>query len=118
MPRRESPAARPPVAAAVRVRRLAPRRRTVLELAPDLLLVFKPRGHVEEPHLHPHGQTLQVLRGCLVVEIGGRSRRLRPGTPVLRVGARTRHATRSVEDTWLVVERRRPRVRVVRERRD
>ena len=90
---------------AYRPRRLDPGRRAVFELARDLLLVFKPRGHEEEAHAHPHGQVLRVLRGRLRVDVGGRERRLGPRSPSLRLRARTRHATRALDDTWLVVER-------------
>ena len=53
-------------------RLLASRRHAVFRLAPDLLLVFKPRGHREDEHHHPHRQRLRVLRGQLVVHTGTR----------------------------------------------
>jgi len=91
---------------AVRVRKLDARGRRLFEIAPDLLLVFKPRGLVEERHSHPHGQVLRVLRGRLLFESGGREHRLGPGSPPFRVRARTLHATLALEDTWLAVERK------------
>ncbi|MFM7734835.1 MAG: cupin domain-containing protein [Alphaproteobacteria bacterium] len=101
------PSTRTGGARAFRARRLAPRHRAVFDLGDDLLLVFKPQGHAEEPHRHPHGQELRVLRGRLVVETPGRTRRLGPASPALRLRARVLHATRALDDTWLVVERRR-----------
>ena len=87
----------------------------MFELATDLLLVFKPRGHREPLHAHPHGQVLRVLRGCLVVEVGGKARRLGPGSSAFRVRAGGLHGTKAVEDTWLLVERKLPRGRRARE---
>ncbi|MBU6280740.1 hypothetical protein KGQ64_00765 [bacterium] len=78
-------------------------------LAPDLLLVFKPRGHAEESHVHPHGQVLRVLRGRLRVESGGRGRHLGPASSPMRLRAGTPHSTRALADTWLAVERTRAR---------
>ena len=47
--------------------RRLPARHAVYEIAPGLLLVFKPRGHREGAHAHPHRQRLLVRRGSLVV---------------------------------------------------
>jgi len=90
----------------VPIRSLATGRRAVFGLAPDLLLVFKPRGHAEPPHAHPHGQVLRVLRGRLLFERGGKKRRLGPSSPAYRVRAGAEHATLALEDTWLAVERK------------
>ena len=60
---------RRPPAARAHIRALPRRRHAVYRLAPDLLLVFKPRGHREAMHAHPYRQRLQVLRGSLAVEI-------------------------------------------------
>lgn len=77
---------------------------TVFELAPDLLLVFKPRGHREAVHAHAHRQRLRVLRGVLRVHLGTRSIMLRPGSRPLSIAPGRGHETLAVEDTWLVAE--------------
>jgi hypothetical protein len=76
----------------------------VYRLAPDLLLVFKPRGHREAEHRHERGQRLRVLRGRLVVGVGRARWVLRPGGRALTIAARRAHRTEASEDTWLVVE--------------
>lgn len=79
-------------------------RHAVHRLAPGLLLVFKPRGHAEEPHVHAYRQTLRILRGALRVRTARRTQVLRPtSAPLVLVGGR-RHATEAIEDTWLVAE--------------
>jgi hypothetical protein len=84
---------------------MAPRRHAVYELAPGLLLVFKPRGHLETEHRHPHGQRLRVLCGTLVVTLGARTAVLTPRSAPVRIAARRPHATRARSDVWLVAER-------------
>ncbi|HEY8516898.1 MAG TPA: hypothetical protein VIS07_15420 [Candidatus Binatia bacterium] len=84
---------------------LSPERRTVYRLADDLLLVFKPRGHREEEHAHPHGQRLRVLRGTLVVRSDGAEVTLDAQSAPFVLDPGRRHATEALEDTWLVAER-------------
>jgi quercetin dioxygenase-like cupin family protein len=79
-------------------------RHAVYRLAPDLLLVFKPRGHREPAHAHPHRQQLRVLRGTLVVQIGNRRVTLTPTGRHLTLRAGCAHATRALRDTWLLAE--------------
>jgi quercetin dioxygenase-like cupin family protein len=82
----------------------------VHRLAADLLLVFKPRGHREGEHAHPHRQRLRVLRGRLRVETAARTVTLTAASPPFTLAAGRRHATQALADTWLLVEsRRRPR---------
>ena len=76
----------------------------VYRLAPDLLLVFKPRGHVESDHVHPYTQHVRVLRGRLEIRTPMHVARLGPRGGPLRIAARQRHATRALTDTWLIVE--------------
>jgi hypothetical protein len=83
---------------------IATGRHAVHRLAPDLLLVFKPAGHREEPHAHPHRQTLRVLRGALLVRTARRDLVLRPRLGTLTIVAGRRHATEALADTWLVAE--------------
>ena len=87
-----------------RIRPLPARRHAVYRLAPDLLLVFKPRGHSEAEHAHPHRQRLRVLRGRLEVRIGARTVCLEPYGRTLTVAAGRRHTTLAVGDTWLIAE--------------
>ena len=77
----------------------------VFELARDLLLVFKPRGHREDAHSHAHGQRLRVLRGRLLVRIAEHTHLVTPKSGPLIVRAACHHETRAREDTWLVVEK-------------
>ena len=84
---------------------LATDRHAVYRLGPDLLLVFKPRGHREAAHAHPYGQSLRVVRGLLAVERGGRVD-LVAGDGALAVAANEPHATEAREDTWVVVASR------------
>ena len=84
---------------------LRPRQHAVFRLAPDLLLVFKPRGHREGAHAHPHRQRLRVLRGLLMVRTARRSTVLRASSPPLTLAAGRTHATVALRDTWLVAER-------------
>lgn len=80
-------------------------------LAPGLLLVFKPRGHRESEHAHPHRQRLRVLRGALLVRTARRAVTLDdPGAP-LTLAAGRRHATEALADTWLVAEQAQARPR-------
>jgi quercetin dioxygenase-like cupin family protein len=89
-----------------RARSLPADRHAVYRLAPDLLLVFKPRGHREAEHAHPHRQRLRVLRGRLLVTTAARSVRLGPRSRALTLAAGRVHRTVAVEDTWLLAERR------------
>lgn len=83
---------------------LATEQRAVYRLTPDLLLVFKPRGHSEELHAHPHRQRLRVVRGSLRVRTARSVITLGPGSPALTLAPRRRHATEALADTWLVAE--------------
>ncbi len=112
-------------------RLLSTRKHAVFVLDPGLLLVFKPRGHHEDVHAHPHRQRLRVLRGKLLVRVGGcapaEARRAAPrsvaqargkcdslsGESTIMLTAQSRpltvtagraHATRAVEDCWLLAE--------------
>jgi hypothetical protein len=76
----------------------------VYRLAPDLLLVFKPRGHIEAEHAHPRRQRLRVLRGRLQIRTPRRTVVLSPASRPLTQPARRRHATAALSDTWLLVE--------------
>lgn len=76
----------------------------VYRLGPGLLLVFKPRGHTEEPHAHPYRQTLRILRGALRVRTARSTRVIRPSSEALTIVAGRRHATDALDDTWLVAE--------------
>jgi quercetin dioxygenase-like cupin family protein len=81
----------------------------VYRIGPGLLLVFKPRGHRESEHAHPHRQRLRVLRGALRVETARRVVTLdHPDAPLTLAPGR-RHATEAVTDTWLVAETLAPR---------
>jgi hypothetical protein len=86
------------------VRALAARRHAVFRLAPGLLLVFKPRGHTETTHAHPHAQRLVVLRGRLSVRTRSMRAVLVPCARPHVLAAGTPHATRALADTWLVAE--------------
>ena len=86
-------------------RSLETRAHAVWTLADDLLLVFKPAGHRESEHAHPHRQRLRVLRGLLAVRIGTREVALGPGARGLTLPADRRHATEAIADTWLLAER-------------
>jgi quercetin dioxygenase-like cupin family protein len=81
------------------------RRHAVYELAPGLLLVFKPRGHREAMHGHAYGQRLRVLRGALEVRTARGAVRVAAGGRPLRIAAGRAHATRALADTWLIAER-------------
>ena len=85
-------------------RSLAGRKHAVYRLAPDLLLVFKPRGHREEEHSHPHRQKLRVLSGALAVRTARGETILRPQSPPLRLAAGRAHSTRALQDTWVLAE--------------
>jgi quercetin dioxygenase-like cupin family protein len=86
---------------------LAPGRHAVYRLAPDLLLVFKPRGHAEPLHAHPHRQTLRVLTGRLRVRTARGSITLGPGSRAYTLAAARPHATTALRDTWLLAASRR-----------
>ena len=96
---------------------LTTRAHAVFRLAPDLLLVFKPRGHREAAHVHPHRQRLRVLRGRLVVRATNRMITLEPGSRPLVLGAGRTHATQAATDTWLIAERLPARAAAVTRRR-
>ena len=87
-----------------RTRTLSHAQHAIYRLAPDLLLVFKPRGHREATHAHAHRQRLQVLRGTLVVHMGRRRVTLTPTSRRLTLRAGRTHATLALRDTWLVAE--------------
>jgi len=87
-------------------KRLTPQRHAVFELAPGLLLIFKPRGHGEEAHGHPHRQRLRVLSGLLMIRTARQSTVLRASSPPLTLAAGRTHATVALRDTWVVAERR------------
>ena len=85
------------------------KRHSVFALAPDLLLVFKPRGHREAPHAHPYPQRLRVLRGRLEVRTARGDTVVEAGGRALRIAAGREHATRARSDTWLIAEKLRAR---------
>ena len=87
-----------------RIRSLPATRHAVYRLAPDLLLVFKPRGHREAEHTHPHRQRLRVLRGKLEVRVGRRCVTLDAGSRAFFVPAERRHETVALLNTWLLAE--------------
>ena len=87
---------------------LAARGHAVYELAPGLLLVFKPRGHREEEHAHPQGQRLSILAGRMIVRTPRKSEVLTARRAPFSIPAGRRHATEATADTWLVVRRIRP----------
>jgi quercetin dioxygenase-like cupin family protein len=87
-----------------RIRTLPARRHAVYRLAPDLLLVFKPRGHVEAAHAHPHRQHLRILRGRLEVRMRARTIRLEAKSRPFTLPARGAHSTVALADTWLIAE--------------
>jgi quercetin dioxygenase-like cupin family protein len=84
--------------------RLDTGRHAIYRLAPDLSLIFKPRGHYEEEHAHPYRQQIRVVRGELRIDTGERSLRLRPDSAALALEAGERHSTTALEGTWLIVE--------------
>jgi quercetin dioxygenase-like cupin family protein len=92
---------------APRIESLPSTRHAVYRLAPDLLLVFKPRGHRESPHRHPTAQKLTVLRGRLRVDTRRCTVVLSERRPTLALAAGREHATEAIEGTWLLAERRR-----------
>jgi len=85
-------------------RRLTPRSHSVFRLAPDLLLVFKPTGHREPQHRHPHRQRLRILRGTLEVRTAHKTIVLRPTSRLFTLAANRQHTTVAREDTWLIAE--------------
>ncbi len=88
-----------------RVRALPATRHAVYALSSEVLLVFKPRGHREEPHAHPHRQRLRVLAGRLEIRTGSRRVRLTPRSSPFTIAAGRAHATIALADTWIVAER-------------
>lgn len=76
----------------------------VYELDDSLLLVFKPRGHVEPAHSHAHAQRVRVLRGRLRVAIGLTTVLLDSRSEPLLLAAGQEHATEALEATWLIAE--------------
>jgi quercetin dioxygenase-like cupin family protein len=91
------------------VQRLSTHRHRVYQLAPGLLLAFKPRGHREAAHTHAHRQRLRVLRGALRVRVGMRTCTLRPGSRPLSIAAGRLHETFALRDTWVVAEYSEPK---------
>ena len=87
-----------------RIRSLPATRHAVYRLAPDLLLVFKPRGHREAEHAHPRRQRLRVLRGKLEVRTGQRRVTLDASSRPYFVPAERPHETVALQNTWLVAE--------------
>ncbi len=85
-------------------RSLAGERHAVYRLAPDLLLVFKPRGHTEAEHAHAYRQRLRILRGRLRVRTACGEEILDARSAPYVVPAGRRHATEALVDTWLVAE--------------
>jgi hypothetical protein len=83
------------------------RRHAVYELGPGLLLVFKPRGHLEMEHAHDYNQRVRVLRGKLEIRFGARRVVLAETRASLTIRSAKPHATRALADTWLVAERMR-----------
>ncbi len=92
-------------------RLLSAKTHAVFRLAPHLLLVFKPLGHREEAHTHPHRQRLLVLRGQLVVRTRTTAITLRAQSGPFTLAAGRAHTTVAAKDTWLVAESRPPRRR-------
>jgi quercetin dioxygenase-like cupin family protein len=89
----------------MKVKELSTNRHCVFRLAPGLLLVFKPRGHREEAHKHPHRQRLRVIHGVLeVCTAGQQAVVLAPKSEALAIAAGAVHETRALRDTWLVVQ--------------
>jgi len=86
------------------VRRLSTEHRAVYRLASGLLLVFKPRGHREDVHAHPHRQRLRILRGALLVRTTRSAVTLDASSAPFTLTARRWHATEALADTWLVAE--------------
>lgn len=87
-----------------RIRPLPASRHAVYRLAPDLLLVFKPRGHREAEHAHPHRQRLRVLRGELLVRTARRAAVFTPESRAAVLSAGLPHETVALRDTWLVAK--------------
>ena len=87
------------------------RRRAVYELEPDLLLVFKPRGHLEIEHAHDYNQRVRLIRGKLEIRYAARRSVLGERSRAATIPARRRHATRALLDTWLLVEKLPPSTR-------
>jgi quercetin dioxygenase-like cupin family protein len=79
-------------------------RHRVYRLAPDLLLVFKPRGHREVAHSHSYAQRLRVLRGKLQVRRGRRTSVMQAGGRPITIASGSGHETVAVTATWLIVE--------------
>ena len=76
----------------------------VYELDDGLLLVFKPAGHVEPEHAHPHARQLRVLRGRLRVQTASANLFLDPQSEQLSLAAGQTHTTEALEATWLIAE--------------
>jgi quercetin dioxygenase-like cupin family protein len=75
------------------------------ELSPGVLLVFKPRHHLEPRHAHDYKQRIRLLSGKLELRLGGERKLLERRRPVAAIPAGLPHRTRALEDTWLIVER-------------
>jgi hypothetical protein len=76
----------------------------VYRLAPGLLLVFKPRGHREALHAHPHRQRLRLLRGRLRVDTARGAVTLTANSRPYVLAAGREHRTHALADTWLIAE--------------
>ncbi|MFN8644463.1 MAG: hypothetical protein U0802_23440 [Candidatus Binatia bacterium] len=87
------------------LRPLTPGGHAVWELAPGLLLVFKPRGHREAIHAHPHGQRLRVLRGALEIRTARGVRRLAGERAGGAHRGRARARDPGAGRPWLIAER-------------
>jgi hypothetical protein len=90
--------------APIRIAELPTVAHAVYRLAPDLLLVFKPRGHREATHAHPHRQRLRILRGRLRVDSARGAVELAPADRVYLLAAGRAHSTVALADTWLIAE--------------
>ena len=86
----------------VNVKRLDRGAHAVYRLAPDLLLVFKPRGHSEPTHAHGHRKQLRILRGRLRVSTARGEVTLTPASRAYSLAPGRTHSTRALADTWLI----------------
>jgi len=86
------------------IRALPTAAHAVHRLAPGLLLVFKPRGHREPLHAHPHRQRLRLLRGSLRVDTARGAVTLASSSRPYVLAAGREHSTHALADTWLIAE--------------
>ncbi|MGH7897963.1 MAG: hypothetical protein ACREQQ_08415 [Candidatus Binatia bacterium] len=84
---------------------MRPRAYRVYPLSPGLLLVFKPRNHLERRHVHDYKQRIRLLEGRLEVRIGEDRKLVDRRHPKTAIPTGKAHSTRALEDTWLIVER-------------